>query len=277
MRVPQLAPFGRFVRFVRFVRFAVVAPMALLSLLAGCKLASTKAQIGPFNADRYEFATPDGNKQFCYVFGADTNQPARLCGDGSPTPDHRGVLFNAVAALPGNEFVEKIGDPLDPGFYLLKPIGTERADAWSLGKLGMNEWIGEKRLLAVDTDDKHTTRVRIIDPAGRADRTFEAKTTTTEFLLVRAPTDSALMLVQKNGGEEILLLENPVENPLLTVTNVSEGKSAGNRKMFAAGSLDRQHNGVFTPPTGFFGHITWSGTKPLYDNAALGPFEEPRP
>ncbi len=252
------------------------SPLLMLVLVAGCKLPSSKAQLGPFNADRYEFAAPDGGKQYCFVFGVETNEPARLCGDGGPTPDHNGVLFEAVAPLPGNEFVEKVGAPLPPGYYLLKLIGTERVDAWSLGTLGMKEWIAGKRLLTVDTDAQHTTRVRVIDPASRADRTFEVKTTTSEFLPVRAPEDAALLLVQKNGGEELLLLEHPVDNPILTVSSVSEGKTPGNRKLYAAGSIDRLHNGVFQPPTGFFGHITWNGTKPLYDGAPLGPFEESR-
>jgi len=232
--------------------------------------------VGPFNADRYEIPLADGTKMFCYVFGADTNQPARLCGDGGPTPDHVGVLFSAVVPPDGNEFSDKVGPAMAPGYYLLKPIGSTRCDAWFLGKLGTREWLADKRLLAVDTTPDHVTHVRVIDPVTRADRTFEARTTTSEFVLVRAPNDVAVMLVQKNGGEEILLLENPVENPLLTVTNVSEGKSAGNRKLYAAGSVDRIRHGVFQPPTGFFGHITWSGTKPQYDGAPLGPFEEPR-
>ena len=252
--------------------------IALLAVTAvtGCKPSSSKVRLGPFDADRYESTSTDGQKQFCYLFGGDTNVPARLCGDPNPTPDHAGVFFAAVEPIAGSEFVAKVGAPLDAGYYLLKPIGTERVDAWSLGKLGMKEWLAGKRLLAVDTDDKHTTRVRVIDPIARADRSFDVRTTTSEFLLVRAPEDIAVLLVQKNGGEELLLLENPVTNPLLTITSVSEGKSAGNRKLFASGSIDRLQNKVWQPPTGFFGHIGWSGSRPTYDNAPLGPFEEPR-
>jgi hypothetical protein len=232
--------------------------------------------MGPFSADRYEVALTDGSKQFCYVFGPETNQPVRLCGDGGPTPDHVGVLFSAITPATDNEFTSKVGPPMDPGYYLLKPISSSRCDAWFLGKLGTREWLAEKRLLAVDTTPDHITHVRVIDPVTRADRQFEAKTTTSEFVLIRAPGDVAVMLVQKNGGEEILLLENPVENPILSITSVSDGKTAGNRKLYAAGSIDRMRHGVFQPPTGFYGHVGWNGTKPTYDNAPLGPFEEPK-
>jgi hypothetical protein len=250
-----------------------LAALALLAAVAGCKPDSTKVQMGPLTADRYEIPLADGSKQFCYVFGADSNQPVRLCGDGGPTPNNVAVLFSATAPPRVNEFSEKIGPPRDPGYYLLKPLGASRADSWFLGKLGTREWLAEKRLLAVDTTPDHVTHVRVIDPEAHADRTFEAKTTTSEFMLVRAPNDVALLLVQKNGGEEVLLLENPVENPILSITNVSDGKSPGNRKFYAAGSIDRLHHGIFQPPTGTFGHITWNGTRPLYDNALLGPFE----
>jgi hypothetical protein len=242
--------------------------------LAGCKPQSSKVQMGPLSADRYELELTDGTKMFCYVFGAETNLPARLCGDGGPTPGNSAVLFSAVNPPSGNEFSSKIGEAGEPGYYLIKPIGTQRVDSWFLGKLGTREWLAGKRLLAVDTDAEHVTHVRVIDPVGHVDRHFEAKTTTSEFVLVRGPDDTALLLVQKNGGEEILLLEAPVENPILSMTNVTEGKSPGNRKFYNSGSIDRLHHGVFQPPTGFFGHITWKGTRPLYDNAEMGPFDE---
>ena len=246
--------------------------------LAGCKPSSTKAPLGPFNANRYEMTSTDGKKQFCYVFGADTNQPARLCGEASITPDHNGVLFAAEAPFENSEFVSKIGPALDAGYYLLKPIGSQRVDAWSIGKPAMREWIGGgKRLLTIESDESHVTKVRVIDFAARADRDFEIKTQSSEFLLVRADEDASLLFVQKNGGNELLLLENPVANPVLTVCDVSEQKTAGTRKMYKEGELDRRESGkLWRPQTGFFGHITWQGTKPLYDNAPLGPWEEPR-
>src|SRR5207248_9914796 len=128
----------------------------------------------------------DGTKQYCYVFGGETNQPIRLCGDGGPTPDHVGVLFSAITPPDGNDFSARVGPPKEPGYYLLKPIGSARCDAWFLGKLGTRESLAEKRLLAVDTTDDHVTHVRAIDPVSRADRAFEARTTTTAFELTRA-------------------------------------------------------------------------------------------
>jgi hypothetical protein len=248
--------------------------LVLVCVLAGCKPSSTKVQMGPMSVDRYEIALADGSKQYCYVFGAETSTPQRLCGDGSPTPDHVAVLFSAVAPPPGSEFVEKIGAPLEAGHYVLKPIGKERVHVIALGRPSMREWIAGKRLVTVETTADRTTRVRVVDPGAASERTFEVKTTTSEFILVREPEDKALLLVQKNGGEELLLLENPIDNPVLSMSSVSEGKSPGNRKFYNSASVDRARNQVFVPPTGFFGHIGWSGTKPTYDNAPMGPFEE---
>src|SRR5438270_10362605 len=94
---------------------------AVALAVSGCKPDSTKVTMGPFSADRYEIAASDGTKQFCYVFGPETNQPIRLCGDGGPTPDHVGVLFSAITPATDSEFATKVGPPMDPGYYLLKP------------------------------------------------------------------------------------------------------------------------------------------------------------
>src|SRR5690242_6496877 len=86
----------------------VLALAACASLLA-CKPASQKVQIGPFEADRYDATSPDGSKIDCYVFGADSNKPARLCGDPSPLPNFNGALFHAAKPADASRFVESIG------------------------------------------------------------------------------------------------------------------------------------------------------------------------
>ena len=245
--------------------------------ISGCKPSGQKVTLGPFSVDRFDATTPDGNKIDCYVFGAESNKPARLCGLGSPTPGFAGVMFNAVTPSADSKFVESFGTPLDPGYYLLKPIGTNTVDAWALGQPSMREWLGGgKKLLAVDTAaDKHTF-VRIIDPVARAEQKFDAgQTKADSFLLVRADNDAALILLQRIGGTEMIAVRDPLNSPDLTIADASDEKSPGNRKLLHRGDLDRQNGGVFKPNNAVTTSFKWEGGKWLFEGAPLGPFTEP--
>ena len=257
-----------------------VTPLALVAVLAlgplpGCKSGAQKTSLGPFTVDRYEEKAADGARLDCYVFGADSNKPARLCGDGQPTPGFSGFLFNAVTPAPGGRFTA----PGAPGWYILRPVGETAVDTWSLGtRLPTREWLGGgKALLGVETAADHHTRVRLIDPQTRSDRVFDAGLTRADsFLLVRAPGDAHILLVQRLGGEEMILVRDPMGNPELFVSDASEEKSPGNRRFRRRGDLARQNGGKFIPNSGDLGNITWKGDTPLYEGAPMGPFEPPR-
>ena len=245
--------------------------------MIGCKPASQKVQLGPFEVDRYEATAPDNSKLDCYVIGAESNKPARLCGDGSPIPNFAGVLFKAVTPSPASKFVESIGPAGEPGFYLLKAIGSTSVDVWSLGELPMHEWLGGgKVLLAVQTGADHHTKVRLIDPAARAERALDAGATKADsWLLIRADKDAAILLLQRLGGQEMISVRNPINSPDLTVADASDEKTPGNRKLFHKGDLDRQNGGVFKPNAGVTSAFKWDGSKWLFEGAPLGPFTEP--
>lgn len=253
--------------------------LAAAIALAGCKPSSQKTTIGPLTADRYESAAPDGSKLDCYVFGAESNKPARLCGDPNPIPNFAGVLFNAVEPSPASRFVESIGPAMEAGFYLLKPIGSDRVDAWPLGKLPTHDWLGGgKVLLAVETGADHHTRVRLIDPAARAERAFDVGLTKGDsFLLVRADNDEAILLLQRLGGDEMISVRDPVSNPEVTVADASDEKSPGSRKLHKRGDLERMNGGVFKPNLAVTSQFQWKNGQWLFEGAPLGPFTEPQP
>lgn len=256
----------------------VLVIAALLGAPA-CKPAAQKANLGPFTADRYEEKTPEGARLDCYLLGGDSNKPARLCGEGQPTPGFSGFLFNAVSPAAGGKFASAVGEPASPGWYLIRPAGSNSVDLWGLGRLPTREWLGGgKELLAVETGTDHHTRVRFIDPQTRSDRVLDAGLTRADqYLLVRAPGDAHILLIQKLGGEELILVRDPLGNPELFVGDASDEKTPGNRRFFHRGDLARQNGGKWTPNAGDLANISWKGDTPQFENQPMGPFDAPRP
>src|SRR5262245_11816452 len=101
-----------------FATTVALVAAAALGPLPGCKSGAQKTTLGPFTVDRYEAKAVDGARLDCYVFGGETNKPARLCGEGQPTPGFSGFLFNAVTPAPGG-----FSEPGVPGWYILRPVG----------------------------------------------------------------------------------------------------------------------------------------------------------
>jgi hypothetical protein len=257
-----------------FAATVALVAAAALGPLPGCKSGAQKVTLGPFTVDRYEEKAVDGARLDCYVFGGDSNKPARLCGDGQPTPGFSGFLFNAVTPAPG-----RFTDPGAPGWYILRPAGETAVDTWSLGpRLPTREWLGGgKALLGVETGPDHHTRVRLIDPQTRSDRVFDAGLHRADsFLLVRAPGDAHILLVQRLGGDELILVRDPMGNPELFVSDASEEKSPGSKRFRRRGDLARLNGGTFIPSSADLGNITWKGDTPLYEGAPMGPFDSPR-
>ena len=108
--------------------------VAIVAVAAGpaCKPSSTKITMGPFTGDRYESTAPDGSALSCFVFAGETSRPVRLCGDGGPIAGYAGVQFEAVAPAPDAKFISAIGQPLDPGTWILRSTGGTSVDAWGL-------------------------------------------------------------------------------------------------------------------------------------------------
>lgn len=262
---------------------ARLLPVALLLAVApGCKPSSTKATLGSLAADHYSMENGDGTHLDCYVFGGDGNQPVRLCGDARVLPGGV-VYFTAVAPPADSRFVSSVGAPLAPGYYLLKSLGANRIDAWALGQPPLREWLGGNKLLvAVETGADHHTRVRLIEPNGRAmhsERVLDAGLTKSRsFLLLRAPGDAAVLLVEKLGGEEMVLVRDPLGNADVAVADVSESSDApaeGSRAWMQQAAEARKNGGTFKPGESELGSISWSGADPLYKGAPLGPFHAP--
>lgn len=262
-----------------------LTPLAVtcLSVFApGCKPSATKTTVGALDADRYSAENSDGTHLDCYVFGGDGNQPVRLCGDARALPGGA-VYFSAVSAPADSRFVSSVGEPLTAGYYLLKSLGSNRIDAWALGQPPLREWIGDgKRLVAVETGADHHTRVRLIDPNGRSihsESVLDAGITKSRsFLILRAPGDVAVLLIAKLGGEEMLLVRDPMGNADLTMADTSESGDApaeGTKAWIARAAEARKNGGTFKPGEGELGSISWKGGDPLYQGAPLGPFHVP--
>ena len=259
---------------------AALAGLAALTLAPSCKSppAAQRSLLGPFSADRYEDRTAAGARLDCYLLGADSIRPVRLCGEGSPTPGFQGMLFVAAPPAPGGRFQAAVGEPLPEGLYLLRPGGASVVDAWPLGRMTLREWLaGGKVLLGVEVADDRHTRVRLIDPQARSERTFDVGQTRAgdNLALVRAPGDAAVLLVQRLGGDELLLIRDPAGNAEVAMADASDDKSPGNRKFHQRGEAARQNGGQWKPTAADLAGIGWKRDAPHFEGAPLGPFEIP--
>lgn len=263
-------------------RLGLLAGAAAFSLAgaAGCKPTGQKMNIGPLTADRYEATAPDGSRVDCYIFAAESNKPARLCGSPSPTSGFAGVFFNAVAVSSESKFVSAFGAPLEPGYYLIKSIGSNTVDTWGLGKLPLFHWLGGGKLLVgVETGSDHRTRVRLIDPAARAETVLDAGVTRSEsWIPIPAENDDALLLLSKIGAEEMISIRDPLRpnSTEIMIADATDEKMAGNRRLQKRGELDRQNGGVFKPTSAVTSAFRWAGDKWLFEDQPVGPFIAPR-
>lgn len=260
-------------------RLALAVASALsLAAAAGCKPTGQKASIGPLTADRYEATGTDGGRVDCYIFGADSNKPARLCGSPTPTSGFAGVFFNAVAVSPESKFVSAFGAPLEPGYYLIKALGTNSVDTWGLGKLPFFYWLGSGKLVGIEKGADHRTRVRLIDPAARAETVLDAGLLKSEsWLPVPTDNDVALLFLAKLGAEEAISLRDPlhINSTELTVVDLTDERAPGNKRLLARGELERRNGGVFRPTAAVTSALAFTGGKWLFEGQPLGPFLVP--
>jgi len=259
------------------MRSAFLLGLVVLATACGSKKPppDTSTKLGPLVAEPYREADKQGQLLKCYLLGKDSNDPVRLCGEGIPSPDNLHYLINAVTPAEGKFSGE--GPVKPPGWYLLSQIGTNRVDAWFLGRLGDHQWLGNgKAMLAVDTDDKGTTHVRIIDPQGHVDRTFDVPLAKSEgYVTVREDNDAALLLIQRLGVELIILVHAPLTNPYVETLDVPNSKSPGAKKLWRRGNEARSQHQPFKMDSVIASNFSWKGEDPLFEGGALGPFEDP--
>lgn len=259
-------------------RLALIAVIAVGPLaLVGCKknIEDPQARLGPFVAEQWREQDAQGKLLKCFLLGKESNDPIRICGDGIASPDNQHYLFNAVTPAPG-KFSEE-GPVKSPGYYLLRKLSERRVEAWPLGRLGEHQWLGSgKALLAVETDDKSVTHIRLIDPANHADRIFDVPLAKSEgYISVMAPDESALLLIQKIGVELAILVHQPLTNPWIETLDIPNGKGVGAQRLWRRGNEVRAQHGVYKIDASIASNIEWKGEEPMYEGKPLGPFESP--
>lgn len=260
---------------------ALAAAAVLAAAGPGCKPsapAPERVQLGPLPADRYHETSSEGAPLDCYLLGADSNKPVRLCGEPSVVPGGGAVLFLARAPSPAARFVTAAGEPLPAGAYLLRPAGRSAVDAWGLGRIALREWLADgKLLLGLSATPDHHTHVRLFDPAERSERDLDVGPMRggEGFLLLRAPRDESLLLVQRQGGEELILVRDPTGRAEVTVADARLGSGAGSRKLSQRGQAARQAGTPFVVGPAELAAFGWKAGSPLFEGSPLGPFEAP--
>lgn len=250
----------------------------LVVALAGCKTSSpppsAKTKLGPFPAEEWRELTPAGLKLRCYLLGAQSNAPVRLCGEGATSPDGQNYLIEAVPPAPGA--FSQSGPLVEPGWYLLRPVSASKVDAWKLGRLGAHEWLGGgKTLLAVNTDaTTHVTHIRLLDPVARTDRAFAVPYSKSEgFVTVRAPGDTAVLLLQRVGLEQAILVRAPLSGAYVETLDIASSDNTGAKKLWAKSEELREHGGIPKVNASVLSAISWKNGEPLFDEMPLGPFD----
>jgi hypothetical protein len=197
----------------------------------------------------------------------------RICGEGTTSPNGDDYLIEAVMPAPGKFLTE--GAPVEHGWYMLRPLSANKVDAWNLGRLGVHEWLGNgKVLLAVDTDAAHVTHIRLLDPVSRTDRSFDVPFTKSEgYVTVRAPDDVAVLLLQRVGLESAVIVRTPLSDAYVETLEISNSTNPGAWKLWRRGDPGRAHGEPLKVDASVLSRISWKGANPLFDGAALGPFE----
>jgi hypothetical protein len=247
---------------------------SVLCFLCSCKSTPRETvQLGPVTAEHWPETDAAGSLLHCYLLGKESNGPVRICGDGGPAPDRKSYLLEAAMPKPGR-FTEDVGPPLPAGWHLLRAISANKADAWSLGRLGDHQWLGNgKALLGINTDKRGTSTVRLLDPEARVERSFDVPLATSEgYVTVVAPDEAGLLLIQKVGVDLLILVRSPLTNPSVETLIVPNANSPGARKLWARGKEARTHHRPFRCDAILTSNITWKRDEPYFEDARLGPF-----